>query len=191
MYWNITKIPRAENTEVDRLSKYASIAIPSPDSVDERVFVEYLPTKSTDVKVAEVLPVQTVPRVDMAESSSSVSEDWMTPFLDYLKDDVLPTDKKEAKSLMFGAANYTLIDGVLYKRGFSFPYLRCLRVGEGIRVLEELHAGECSNHIQAQNLYVKALRLGYYWPTMRADSKYIMQTCDRCQKYTYIPKQPS
>ena len=66
------------------------------------------------------------PKVDMPEASSSVSGDWMTPFLDYLRDGVLPTDKKEAKSLMFRAANYTLIDGVLYKRGFSFPYLRCL-----------------------------------------------------------------
>ena len=97
----------------------------------------------------------------------------MTPFLDYLKDGVLPTDKKEAKSLMFRAANYTLIDDILYKQGFSFPYLRCLRVEEGIRVLEELHAGECSNHIQAQSLYIKVLCLGYYWPTMRTNSKYI------------------
>ena len=137
LYWNINKIPRSENAEVDRLSKYVSIAIPSPDNVDERVFVEYLPTKSTDVKVTEVLPIQNVPGVDMPETSSLVLGDWMTPFLDYLKDGVLPTDKKEAKSLMFRAANYTLIDDVLYKRGFSFPYLRCLRVDEGIRVLEE------------------------------------------------------
>ena len=86
----------------------------------------------------------------------------MTPYLDYLKYGILPQDKKDAKSLMFRDANYTLINDVLYKRGFSFPYLRCLRAEEGKRVLEELYAGECSNHIQAQSLYIKALRLGYY-----------------------------
>ena len=43
LYWNINKIPRSENAEADRLSKYASIAIPNPDNIDERVFVEYLP----------------------------------------------------------------------------------------------------------------------------------------------------
>ena len=86
----------------------------------------------------------------------------MTPYLDYLKHGILPQDKKEAKSLMFRVANYTLIDNVLYKRGFSFLYQRCLRVEEGKRVFEELYAGECSNHIEAQSLYIKALRLGYY-----------------------------
>ena len=63
---------------------------------------------------------------------------------------------------MYRAVSYTPIDNVLYKRGFSFPYLHWLRPDEGIRVLEKLHAGECSNHIQAQSLYIKALQLGYY-----------------------------
>ena len=49
----------------------------------------------------------------------------MTPYLDYLRNRILPQDKKEAKSLMYQVANYTLIDDVLYKRRFSFPYLRC------------------------------------------------------------------
>ena len=61
LYWNITKILRTENTEVDRLSKYASIAISNPDKIDERVFVEFLPLKSTDVKMTEVMPVETAP----------------------------------------------------------------------------------------------------------------------------------
>ena len=40
LYYNINKIPRAENTEADRLSKYASIAILNQDNVDEQVFFE-------------------------------------------------------------------------------------------------------------------------------------------------------
>ena len=124
-------------------------------------FCEYLPLKSTELKVTEVLPVDTTPQGDMPESSSS-EEIWMTLYLDYLKHEILPQRKKEAKSLMYHATNYTLINDILYKQGFSFPYLRCLRPNEGIRVLEELHAGEYSNHIQAQSLYIKALRLRYY-----------------------------
>ena len=101
LYWNINKIPRAEHTKVDPLSKYACIAILSLNNVDETMFVEYLPLKSTDVKVAEVMPVQTAPVEGRPESSSSATENWMTPYLDYLRDDILPADKKEAKSLMF------------------------------------------------------------------------------------------
>ena len=64
LYWNINKIPRAENNEADWLSKYASIAIPSLDNVDERVFVECLPLKATDVKMTEVMLVETAPVED-------------------------------------------------------------------------------------------------------------------------------
>ena len=115
----------------------------------------------------------------------------MDPILKYLKEGVLPEDKKEAKSLMFRAANYTIINDMLYKRGFTFPYLRCLVPEEGTRVLEELHEGECSNHIKSQSLYIKALRLGYYWPTMKADAKALVQRCERCQKHARIEHAPS
>ena len=95
LYWNITKIPKTENTEAYQLSKYASIAIPNPDKIDERVFMEFLPLKTTDVKMTEVMPVEIVP-----EGSSS-TQTWITPYLDYFKHGILPQDKKEAKSLMF------------------------------------------------------------------------------------------
>ena len=58
LYWNITKIPRTENTEADRLSKYASIAIPNPEKIDERVFVELLPLKTIETKTFDVMPVE-------------------------------------------------------------------------------------------------------------------------------------
>ena len=155
---------KSKNSEVDRLAKYASVVISNPEKFEERIFVEFLPKKSTYLKAAEVLPVEAIPHNDIPESSSAQIgwNSWMTPFLDYLRHGILPTDRKEAKSLMYKVANFILLDGVLYKRGFSFPYLRCLLPEEGIRVLEDLHAGECSNHIQEQSLYIKFLWLGYY-----------------------------
>ena len=50
-YWNITKVPRSENSETDRLAKYATVAIPNPEKFEDRIFVEFLPTKSTDRKL--------------------------------------------------------------------------------------------------------------------------------------------
>ena len=61
----------------------------------------------------------------------------MDPILNYLKDGTLSADKKKARSLMCRAANYTLINGLLYKRGFTFPYLRYLKPEEATQVLEE------------------------------------------------------
>ena len=78
--------------------------ISNTDKVDEQVFVEYLPLKSIEVKVTEVMLVETAPQEDKSKSLSSV-ENWMTPYLDYLKHGILPQSKQEAKILMYRAAN--------------------------------------------------------------------------------------
>ena len=55
-----------------------------------------------------------------------------------------------------------MIEGKLYKRGLSFPLLRCLCSEEDRKVHDELYVGVCSNHIRSQAFYVRALRLDYY-----------------------------
>ena len=87
--WAIDKIPREENVEADRLSKFASIAMPEPDleEREKKVFVEYLPHRSMEEKEAEVL----VAHVNSPEPC------WMDPVIAYLKDGTLPKEKIEAK----------------------------------------------------------------------------------------------
>ena len=63
----------------------------------------------------------------------------MTPIVLYLKDERLKEDKDEARKLRIRAAKYVIIDEVLYKRGFSQPYLRCLAPDESNYVLREVH----------------------------------------------------
>ena len=54
----------------------------------------------------------------------------MTPIISYLKDEKLLEGKDEAKKLRVRSARYLLLDEVLYKIGFSQPYLRCLAPDE-------------------------------------------------------------
>ena len=54
----------------------------------------------------------------------------MTPIVSYLKDGKLPEGKDEARKLRVRVAGYFLMDEVLYKKGFSQPYLRCLASNE-------------------------------------------------------------
>ena len=140
--------------EADKLSKFASITIPDPDPEDKekKVFVEYLLKPSTQRKEDEVL-----------ETHLKTSEPYcMDPILIYLRDAVLPKDKKDARRIFYQATNYTLVDGILYKRGLSLPLLRCLCPEEGRKVLEKLYAGVRNNHIKSQVLYVCTLQLDYY-----------------------------
>nr|GFA04171.1 reverse transcriptase domain-containing protein [Tanacetum cinerariifolium] len=51
---------------------------------------------------------------------------WMTELVDYLKKGILPGDEKEARKLRLKARQYELIEGVIYKRSFLTPWLRCV-----------------------------------------------------------------
>ena len=67
----------------------------------------------------------------------------MTPIVSYLKDGKLPEGKDEARKLRVRVVRYILMDEVLYKRGFSQPYLRCLSPDETNYVLRAVHEGAC------------------------------------------------
>ena len=90
----------------------------------------------------------------------------MTPIISYLKDGKLLEGKDEARKLRVKAARYVLINEVLYKRGFSQPYLRFLTPDEANYVLKEIHEGACGNHSGARSLIHKVVLVGYYWPTV-------------------------
>ncbi|XP_038715980.1 uncharacterized protein LOC120009442 [Tripterygium wilfordii] len=97
----------------------------------------------------------------------------------------------EARGLnMVKAARYTLIDGELYRRSFTLPYLRCLAPREADYVLREVHEGICGSHIGGRTLSYQVLRCGYYWPTMVSDAKKLVQKCDKCQRHSNIPHLP-
>ncbi|GKD95957.1 reverse transcriptase domain-containing protein [Tanacetum coccineum] len=49
---------------------------------------------------------------------------WMTPIIEYLRDETLPDDRKEASKLRIKARQYELLEGILYRRSFLKPWLR-------------------------------------------------------------------
>ena len=105
----------------------------------------------------------------------------MTPIISYLKDGSLPERKDEARRLRVRSAKYVLLNEVLYKRGFSQPYLKCLSPDEANYLLREVHEGACGNHSGARSLIHKIVRAGYYWPTIQIDAKAYVKIYDQCQ----------
>ena len=133
-----------------------------------------------------------MPSIDLPEIQQVEGEEnWMTPILLYLKDGRLSEDKDKARRLRIKAAKYVFIDEVLYKRGFSQPYLRCLALDKSNYVLREVYEGACGNHSEARALVHKVVHASYYWPTIQADAKAYVKVCDQCQRFSNIPRQPS
>ena len=88
--------------------------------------------------------------------------DWTTPIISYLRDGSLPEDCNASLRLKVQSSLFVIMGNVLYKKGFSRPYLRCLALGEVNYVMREVHEGVCRNHLGAHLLVHKLIRVGYY-----------------------------
>nr|GEV72832.1 hypothetical protein [Tanacetum cinerariifolium] len=78
-------------------------------------------------------------------------------------------------------------------RSFLTPWLRCVRPLQADYVIREIHEGTCSTHAGPRSVVAKAIRLGYYWPTMHRDARDMIRTCNDCQIHhpaTKSPQQP-
>ena len=84
-----------------------------------------------------------------------------------------------------------LVVDVLYKKGFSRPYLRCLTPDEAEYIMREVREEVCGNHSEARSLVDKLIRVGYYWPIMKNDAQSYMKTCDKCQCFSNVVRKLS
>ena len=66
---------------------------------------------------------------------------WTMPLISDLKNGMLPDGKDAARRLKVLASRFVLIKDVLYKRGFSRPYLRCSVLEEAEYIMREVHEG--------------------------------------------------
>ena len=167
---HFVQISREENMEADTLAKEASVS----ELMNEFDEIQYMPS----IDLPEVQQI-------------GGDENWMTPIVGYLKEGKLPQGRDEARKLRIKSAKYVLMDELLYNRGFSQPYLRCLAPDEANYVLREVHEEACGNHSGVRSLVHKVVHAGYYWPTIQADAKAYVKVCDQCQRFSNIPRQPS
>ncbi|GJT32820.1 reverse transcriptase domain-containing protein [Tanacetum coccineum] len=152
--FSISQVPRSKNKKANALSKIASTSFAH---LSKQVLVEVLKEKS----------------IQEEEVATVVEEEgptWMTPIMEYLKDRTLPDDRKEASKLRIKARQYELLEGVLYRRSFLKPWLMCVGPLQADYVIQEIHEGSCSIHARPRSVVAKAMRLGYYWPTMHRDA---------------------
>jgi hypothetical protein len=86
-----------------------------------------------------------------------IDVDWRQPFIDYIREQKVPTDKNMAKQLVRHAKSYVLVADKLYRRGTSSGVLmKCVPREEGKGILEEIHKGVCGNHAFSHTLVSKA-----------------------------------
>ncbi|GJZ30414.1 reverse transcriptase domain-containing protein [Tanacetum coccineum] len=165
---------RNENKKADALSKIASTSFAH---LSKQVLVEKLKEKS--ISEVEILAVV-----------EEEGDTWMTPLFKYLTEGTLPVDVKKAKEIRRKSWRFAVINETLYKKSFLGPWLRCVGLLQANYVLREIHEGSCSMHAGTRSVVAKALRTGYYWPTMHKDARTLIRACQDCQVHNPIPRNP-
>ncbi|XP_075674980.1 uncharacterized protein LOC142644207 [Castanea sativa] len=110
----------------------------------------------------------------------------MEPVISYIRYGQLPSNSSKAKKVRVWAVRFTILNGELYERGFSMPYLKCLAPNEATYVLREIHEGVYGNHSEPQSLVGKTIRAGYFWPNMQKDATELVKKYDKCQQFSNV-----
>jgi ribonuclease HI len=174
----VEHIPREQNAHADALAGLASACAAS-----EHHSISF---GSIDKPSFEL------EAINHAVLNIELGPSWMDEIITYLRDDVLPTDKKDAHRLRNKAALFWLNpNGKLYRRSFTGPYLLVAHPHQVPGIIEELHAGDSGCHSGGRSLAHRAITQGYWWPTMKKDSEDFVKRCRKCQMFAPIIHQPA
>jgi hypothetical protein len=166
------------NMAVDVLSKLGSKRVLVPAGV----FVQDLCRPSIKLLIdPETLPGDAPPQGGRDVLMTEAEDDWRLDFIAYILEHRVPEDKVEREKVVRRSANYVVIGTKLYRRSASNSMLmKCILRFEGLRLLQEIHGGECDNHAASANLVGKAFRSEFYWPTALADAQDLVRRCKGC-----------
>ncbi|XP_027166642.1 uncharacterized protein LOC113766677 [Coffea eugenioides] len=141
--FTLKQVPRSQNKRADALSKLASTSV---GTLNKEVLVEVVRNRAFDRVNAAVIQVMS---------------SWMDPVVRYLASGELPPSRVEARRVLLRSQGYELSNGVLYKKSYLRPWLRCITPEEGDYILRELHEGICGNHVCPRVLAKKGMLSGY------------------------------
>ncbi|XP_047181154.1 uncharacterized protein LOC124847654 [Vigna umbellata] len=115
--------------------------------------------------------------------------DWRKEVIQLIK------EKEEGKFLQVKDAKrisrYLIVDGDLYRRGYTMPMMKCLSVEEAEYVMRELHEGICGRHTGGLALRARMLRARFFWTTIEKDFFDFTQKCISFQKHGNVFNAPA
>nr|GEV78573.1 reverse transcriptase domain-containing protein [Tanacetum cinerariifolium] len=100
-----------------------------------------------------------------------------------VKDIHVSVDSKLVANQVLGT--YVAKEDNMVKRSFLTSWLRCVGPLQAEYVMREIHEGSCSMHVGPRSVVAKAIRLGYYWPTMHRDAHDMILKCNDWNRHSW------
>jgi len=131
----------------DELSKLGS----SQAQIPQGVFLQDIHAPSVGTDLVEKQPNEAMLIYDTTPTTNS--HDWRAPFINYISDGSGFQDKTENERLIRWSKNYILVDGkLMLKNASSKVLLKCISQDDGVKLLDDIHAGSCGNHATSRNI---------------------------------------
>nr|GEV02697.1 reverse transcriptase domain-containing protein [Tanacetum cinerariifolium] len=105
--FQISHIPREENRKADTLSKLVAVQC---EGLTKGVLVQEIKERSVDT-------------VEVNAIIKEATRTWLTPVQEYTEKKILPEDATEARTILEKARNYTVVEGVIYRKSYLGPLL--------------------------------------------------------------------
>ena len=119
-------------------------------------------TENTKIeKGKEPIRSLTYPSISDQTSELAMIEEvsnWRRELIDYLTNGTLSSERKFVAKLRMRAGRFIMVNGTLFKRGFTLLLLKCVSPEEGNYILQEIHEGICGSHSGARVLAYKVVR---------------------------------
>jgi hypothetical protein len=129
-------VERDRNAAADALSKLGS----SQAQVPSGIFVQEVQRPSVTIEQAE--------ECNTLEQAEADPNDWREPIIKYIKNEEEPDDKAMTERIARQSAQYTVIGGLLYRRGARGVLMKCVHSATGRQLLDEIHAVWCTCSIK-------------------------------------------
>jgi hypothetical protein len=85
-----------------------------------------------------------------------VTRSWTQDFIDYIRENQVPSNKEEATRIIRRSKNYVLVGDNLSRRATSSGVLlKCVLREKGKEILDEIHSGCCGNHAASRTRWAK------------------------------------
>ncbi|XP_056698514.1 uncharacterized protein [Spinacia oleracea] len=123
--FSIKQVPRNLNTQADALANLGSALRKSPFSTIPLVHL-LSPAIEKDI-----------PHHASLVMTTTNTDSWTKPILDYLTHETLPDDKLEARKILFKASRYVILQDVLFKRSANGMLMRCAEKAEWEGLLKQ------------------------------------------------------
>ncbi|GJR74534.1 reverse transcriptase domain-containing protein [Tanacetum coccineum] len=125
-----------------------------------------------------------------ADALSKIASTSFTHLSKQVLVEILKEKSIQEKEVAAVAIQYELLEGILYRRSFLKTWLRCVGPLQADYVIQEIHEGSCDMYAGPRSVVAKAMRSGYYWPTMHRDARDMIRKCKGCRIHRPVPRHP-